>query len=173
MTRTLLGLGLILLVVASGFGQAGGGFSLEQNVIGNGGWRSDGGNFTVLGTMGQSNAGSIAAGGFFNLIDGLWAIEHQSPSSPFVKIGGVVTHAGGAPGIPRVLVTIKNRTTNQSYQTYTGAHGVYELEQIPSGANYEITLSHNHFQFATAVIFIDHDRDDVNFASLQEAAARP
>ncbi|HJZ79160.1 MAG TPA: carboxypeptidase-like regulatory domain-containing protein [Pyrinomonadaceae bacterium] len=167
MTKTLPGLGLILLVVASGFAQTGGGFSLEQNVIGNGGWRSDGGNFTVLGTMGQSNAGSIAAGGLFNLIDGLWAIENQSPNSPFVKISGVVTHAGGAPGISRVLVTIKNRTTNQSYQTYTGAHGAYELDQIASGANYEITLSHNHFQFAPIVIFIDQDRRDINFASLQ------
>lgn len=79
-------------------------FNLEQNVIGNGGWKSTGGVFTVLGTMGQSNAGSPAAGGIFHLIDGLWATENQTASSPFATVSGRVTRAGGL-GIVRVLVT--------------------------------------------------------------------
>jgi len=172
MAKALLGFPLMLLIVISGFAQSGGGFSLEQNVIGNGGWRSDGGPFTVLGTMGQSNSGSIAAGGPFNLIDGLWAIENQSTNSPFVKISGVVTHNDG-PGIPRVLVTIKNQTTNQSYQTYTEAHGVYSFDHIPAGANYLINLSHNHFQFDPVTVFIDEDRTGINFVSLSQPDARP
>jgi len=165
-TKSLFGIWLTLIIVGSAFAQSGGGFSLEQNVIGNGGWRSDGGNFTVLGTMGQSNSGSIAAGGLFNLIDGLWAIENQSANSPFVKLSGIVTQTEG-PGIPQVLVTIKNLTTNQSYQTKTGAHGIYEFEHIPSGANYAITLSHNHFQFEPIILFVDQDRGGINFVSRQ------
>jgi len=168
MTKALLGLILILMIVASAWAQSGGGFSLEQNVIGNGGWRSDGGSFTVLGTMGQSNSGSVAAGGLYNLIDGLWSIENQSANGPFVKISGTVTKQNG-PGIPRVVITIKNLTTNQTYETNTEAHGVYEFEKIPGGANYQITLSRNHFQFDPnpIVIFIDHDRNDINFVSQQ------
>lgn len=50
---------LISVVVASSMAQSGGGYNLEQNVIGNGGSRSAGSGFTVLGTMGQGNAGSI------------------------------------------------------------------------------------------------------------------
>ena len=73
-------LSLLFLIAVSVIAQTGGGFNLEQNVIGNGGWRSDGGGFTVLGTMGQANAGSTTTGGGFHIIDGLWAIENLTPS---------------------------------------------------------------------------------------------
>ena len=166
MIRCLPGLAVVLLIAGSVLAQTGGGFSLEQSVIGNGGWRSDGGVFTVLGTMGQSNSGSTAAGGPFNLIDGLWAIENQSPSAPFVRISGTVTRANG-PGIPHVLVTIKNLTTNQTFTIFTGAQGVYELDHVPTGANYLITLSRQELQFEpeSLVVFISQDRDDLNFVS--------
>src|SRR5215471_11621604 len=102
MPRTFLGVVLLFLIVASAFAQSAGDFNLEQNVIGNGGWRSDGGGFTVLGTMGQSNSGSTAAGGLFHLIDGLWAIENLTVSSPVASVSGQVARPVG-PGIPRVL----------------------------------------------------------------------
>src|SRR5712691_2077783 len=92
---------LALLISASAIAQTGGGFNLEQNVIGDGGWRSDGGGFTILGTMGQSNAGSTTAGGKFHLIDGLWATENQATNSPFATVSGRVVRQNGA-GIPRV-----------------------------------------------------------------------
>src|SRR5437763_11060975 len=93
---------LIFSIAVSAVAQTGGGFNLQQNVIGNGGWKSDGGGFTVLGTMGQSNAGSTTAGGGFHIIDGLWAIENLTPSSPYVGVSGQVTRAKGI-AIPRVL----------------------------------------------------------------------
>ncbi len=166
MTKGLSVMGLALLIVGSCLAQSGGGFSLEQSVIGNGGWRSDGGVFTVFGTMGQHNSGSTAAGGIYNLIDGLWAIENQTASAPFVRIGGTVSRANG-PGIPRVLVTLKNLTTRQTFTTFTGAHGVYEFDQVPTGANYLITLSRQELQFEpeTLVVFISQARDDLNFVS--------
>src|SRR6478672_13438013 len=96
---------IVFIVAASAVAQTGGGFNLQQNVIGNGGWKSEGGGFTVLGTMGQSNAGSTTAGGGFHIIDGLWAIESLTPSSPVAMVGGRVTRNKGI-AIPRVLVTI-------------------------------------------------------------------
>lgn len=159
---------LTFLIAVSAIGQTGGGYNLEQNVIGNGGWRSEGGGFTLLGTMGQSNAGSTAAGGGFHLIDGLWAIENPTANSPFVSVSGRVTQARGI-GIPRVLVTITNPTTNLSYQTWTQAQGYYGFPEIPTGANYVIAVSHRHFQFEpdSISLFISLDRGNVDFVSIQ------
>ena len=158
----------IFLIAISAIAQTGGGYNLEQNVIGNGGWKSEGGGFTVLGTMGQSNAGSTASGGNFHLIDGLWAIENPTANSPFVGISGRVTQARGI-GIPRVQVTITNQTTNLMYQTWTQAQGYYSFPNIPTGANYTITVSHNHFQFEpnSISLFISQDRNNVDFVSTQ------
>jgi hypothetical protein len=157
----------VLLATISVAAQSGGGFNLEQNVIGNGGWRSDGGGFTVLGTMGQSNAGSTAAGDRFHLIDGLWAIENPKAISPSARIRGRVALANGA-GIPRVLVTITNLTTNVGVQTRTRARGYYDFADITTGANYVITVSHQHFQFEpnSMSMFISQDLTNVDFVAI-------
>ena len=157
---------LLSIVALSTIAQTGGGFNLEQNVIGNGGWRSDGGGFMLLGTMGQGNAGSTASGGGFHLIDGLWAIENRTASSPFAVISGQVTLANGA-GLPRVLVTATNPTTNARYETFTQARGIYELTGIPTGANYVITVSHRRFEFspASVPVFVSQDREGINFVA--------
>lgn len=157
---------LLLLISISVVAQTGGGYNLEQNVIGNGGWRSEGGGFTVLGTMGQGNAGSTAAGGGFHLIDGLWAIENPKANSPYANISGRITKANGI-GIVRVSVTITNPTTNLSYQTWTQPQGYYSFANVPTGANYVITVSHPRFEFSPGFIslFISQDRNNVDFIS--------
>jgi len=159
---------LIFLVAVSVVSQTGGGFNLQQNVIGNGGWRSDGGGFTVLGTMGQSNAGSPSAGNGFHIIDGLWAIENLTPSSPVAAVGGRVTRAKGI-GIAHVLVTISNAGTGLGRQTFTGPHGEYEFGDIPIGQNYVITVDHAHFTFGapSILVFISQDRTGMDFVSEQ------
>jgi len=159
---------IVFIVAASAIAQTGGGFDLQQNVIGNGGWRSDGGGFTVLGTMGQSNAGSTTAGGGFHIIDGLWAIENLTPSSPVASVGGRVTRAKGI-AIPHVLVTITNPGIGLNTQMFTDAHGNYQSGNIPTGQNYVVTVSHNHFTFASpsALVFISQDRAGIDFVSEQ------
>jgi hypothetical protein len=166
--KKILSIVVICLVAFSVIAQTGGGFNLEQNVIGDGGWRSDGGGFTVLGTMGQSNAGSPTAGGGFHIIDGLWAIENLTPSSPFVNVSGQVARAKGI-GIPRVLVTISNPNTGFEQRVFTGAHGNYQFENVPTGQNYLVTVSHIHFTFTTPSVrvFVSQDRTGVDFVSEQ------
>jgi hypothetical protein len=158
----------VLLIVASAAAQSGGGYNLEQNVIGNGGWKSIGTGFTVLGTMGQSNAGSTASGGGFHLIDGLWAIENPAANSPFASVGGRITQNNGV-GIPRVLVVIMSPFTNLTFQTFTEARGDYRFPEIPTGHNYLIMVSHRHFEFnpGSISVFISQDRNNVNFVSIQ------
>ena len=159
---------LMCLIGISAIAQTGGGFNLEQNVISNGGWRSDGGGFTVLGTMGQSNAGSTTAGGGFHIIDGLWAIENLTPSSPVASVAGQVTRAKGI-AIPHVLLTISNQGTGLKMQTFTDAGGNYQFENIPTGQNYVVAVSHNHFTFESpsVLVFISQDRTGVDFVSEQ------
>jgi hypothetical protein len=166
--KKMLSMLFVFLLATSAVGQSGGGFNLEQNVIGNGGWRSEGGLFMVLGTMGQANAGSTASGGIFHLIDGLWALENPLALSPYAGVSGNVTRAGGV-GIVRALVVITNPQTNLSYQTWTEPQGAYNFTGIPTGANYVLTVSHRHFQFAPSSIslFISQDRNNINFVSTE------
>ena len=166
--KRVLSIALVLLFAITAFAQTGGSFNLEQNVIGNGGWKSTGGVFTVLGTMGQSNAGSTAAGGAFHLIDGLWATENQTASSPFATLNGRVTRPGGQ-GIARVLVTITSLNTNLNYQTWTEQFGNYSFSNIPTGANYLLMVDHRHFEFEphSVFLFMSQDRTNVNFVSVQ------
>ena len=166
--KKVLSIASVFIFAISAAAQTGGSFNLEQNVIGNGGWKSTGGVFTVLGTMGQSNAGSTAAGGIFHLIDGLWATENQTASSPFANVSGRVTRPGGQ-GIVRVLVTITSLNTNLSYQTWTEPFGNYSFSNIPTGANYLLMVSHRQFEFEpnSVFLFMSQDRTNVDFVSTQ------
>lgn len=157
---------LILTVAVSVIAQSGGGYNLEQNVIGSGGWKSVGGQWTLLGTMGQGNAGSTAAGGGFHLIDGLWATENGQSASPFAVIAGRVTNERGA-GIAHVRVTIVNPTTNLSYEVYTQAQGYYSFIEVPTGGNYIVTPSHRRFTFTpeASALFVSQDRSNLDFTA--------
>ena len=166
--RKILSFVPILLFAVTAVAQSGGGYNLEQNVIGNGGWRSDGGVFRVLGTMGQGNAGSTASGGGFHLIDGLWATENPTASSPFAGVGGVINQSNGV-GIPRVLVVALCPSLNLNLQTWTEAKGEYRFPALPTGHNYVILVSHRHFEFnpGSVSLFVSQDRTNVNFVSTQ------
>ena len=158
----MLGFSIALSAIA----QSGGGYNLEQNVIGNGGWRSDGTGFTVLGTMGQGNAGSTAAGGGYHLIDGLWATENPVSGSPFAVLTGRVVRANGV-GMVHAHVTATNQTTGQTFSTFTVPPGVFRFGELPTGANYLVVVSRRPFIFEpeSAMVFISGDRSGVDFMS--------
>ena len=159
---------LILLTTLSVIAQTGGGYNLEQNVIGDGGWKSTSGSFTVLGTMGQAMAGSPISSGGFHIIDGLWATENQSASSPFATIAGRVTRSNGR-GMAHISVTITDPITNASSQIFTEPSGDYHFSNIATGRNYVVLVGHPHFAFepASISIFVSQDRDNVDFVSGQ------
>ena len=166
--RKILSFVPILLLAVTAAAQSGGGYNLEQNVIGNGGWRSDGGSFRLLGTMGQGNAGSTASGGGFHLIDGLWATENPATASPFAAVSGVIKQSNGV-GIPRVLVVALCPSLNLSLQTWSEAKGEYRLPALPTGHNYVILVSHRFFEFnpGSLPVFVSQDRTGVDFVSTQ------
>jgi hypothetical protein len=157
---------ILLVLTISVSSQTGGQYNLEQNVIGNGGWRSEGGSFVLLGTMGQANSGSVAVGGQYHLIDGLWATENIEAGSPYVAISGrAILGRGTDVGAVRVLLTAENLTTGVTYWTYTGPFGEYALPQVTTGANYRITVSHRQFTFdpSAVTLFIDANTAGLDF----------
>ncbi len=62
--------------------------------IASGGGTSSGGNFTIIGTIGQADAG-LSAGGAFAVEGGFWggAYAVQSIEAPFLSVAGAGTNA--------------------------------------------------------------------------------
>ena len=72
-TALLLGVGLLLLLTLPALAQSGGGFDLSWHTVASGGGTfSSGGDYTLGGTIGQPEAGSMA-GGDYMLSGGFWA----------------------------------------------------------------------------------------------------
>ena len=61
-----------MLLAAVSLGQSGGNFAIQKSVISGGGGQSAGGSFSVVGTAGQSIAGSTSQGGQFSVASGFW-----------------------------------------------------------------------------------------------------
>ena len=74
----------LLLTVVQGFAQP---FAIESFTVDGGGGTSTGGSYTVSGTIGQPDAGTLAGGGF-TLQGGFWVVvaEFVAPDSPELQI---------------------------------------------------------------------------------------
>ncbi len=72
----LISIGLLIITVSIAAAQSGGGYGLTWNTIDNGGGESNGSSYTLVGTIGQPDAGTLSGGGF-TLAGGFWA---ASPS---------------------------------------------------------------------------------------------
>jgi len=58
---------------------AGGPYEVTKHTIDNGGQRSEGGDFTLTGTIGQADAAPAATGGNFSLQSGFWTAKPSGP----------------------------------------------------------------------------------------------
>ena len=66
---------LALTMIATVQAQGGGGYDLTWNTIDNGGGESNGGGYTLAGTLGQPDANEALTGGGFTLTGGFWLSE--------------------------------------------------------------------------------------------------
>lgn len=68
------GVTLLLLTIFAPavLAQSGGPYGLTWSVIAGGGGTMSGGTFSVIGTIGQPEAGTIASGGTYGLSGGVW-----------------------------------------------------------------------------------------------------
>jgi len=69
---TVFTLVLVLIIFVSGLALAAGSYDLSWWTVDGGGGTSSGNGFTLNGTLGQSDAGSLASGGGYSLAGGFW-----------------------------------------------------------------------------------------------------
>ena len=76
---------MLLLLVRAGFAQN---YSIEWSSIDGGGGASAGGNYSVSGTIGQTDCGTTLSGGGYTVDGGFWSMLSalQSPGAPLLEI---------------------------------------------------------------------------------------
>jgi hypothetical protein len=109
-SRRVLLFAVLMLAPAVGQGQ----FSVDWHTIDGGGGVSTGGVFTITGTVGQPDAGTMT-GGNWSVVGGFWAVISAVP----------------APGAP--LLTIRGTTTNTVAVSWPSPSVGWTLQQNTNG----------------------------------------
>jgi hypothetical protein len=143
---------------------AGGGFVLEQSVIGAGGNKSGSTSFEVSGTMAQTVAGTSSSGGGIEIRGGFWQ-PLFAPTAAGVAVSGRVTDTLGN-GIGHVIVTLTD-LTGVVQLARTGPFGYYRFENIAAGQIYYVSVSAKRHAFAEPTRFINvlDEVTDVDFVA--------
>jgi hypothetical protein len=68
----VLGMLILLILSLSGFALAAGSYDLSWWTVDGGGGTSSGNGYTLNGTLGQPDAGTVASGGGYTLAGGYW-----------------------------------------------------------------------------------------------------
>ena len=159
---------IILLLSIGATAQSGGQFTIEKSVIAGGGQNSNGGQFSVENTNGQTVAGQNTTNATISLHAGFWNPDQFVPTAAEVIVSGRVTTANGS-GIRNVRVTITN-TNGESQTARTGSFGYFRFTEIPAGATYIFTAVAKRYTFSESsqVRTIVEDTDNINFVALGE-----
>lgn len=142
--------------------QSGGNFAITQSVIAPGGRTSNGGSFAVDGTIGQTVAGTNSSGEQFAVSGGFWT-RTFAPTAASVSISGRILTPSGV-GLRNAVVYL---TTQQGevLTTRTSTFGYYRFDEIAVGQIIIITILSKHYQFATQVINVTEEMNDLNFVA--------
>ncbi|MEJ7848723.1 MAG: carboxypeptidase-like regulatory domain-containing protein [Pyrinomonadaceae bacterium] len=169
MKQTILSIiSLLLFFTAAVNAQSGGTYEITQSVIAGGGMASAGGNFTVVGTIGQSVAGTQstgipASGGVLAVRGGFWAVSALAPTAASVTLAGRVIIAGS--GMSRIRITIQNLSTGAVQTAIPSSFGYYQFENLETGV-YLVTAASRSFQFSPPSFTLDltDNVSDANFS---------
>lgn len=153
---------LILLIAAAA--QSGGQFAITQSVIANGGADSNGGNFSLVGTIAQANAGDNSTNGQFALRSGFWQ-AFFAPTAAQASVSGRVLAANGV-GIRNARVTMFNQN-GQAQSAVTSTFGYFRFEEVSDGETYVFTVHSKRFTFSNGsqILFITGEISDLVFVA--------
>lgn len=146
--------------------QSGGSYRITRSVIAGGGATvSSGGQYTLGGTIGQSQAGSTAPAGSYSLNVGFWTPPDLGPTAAAVAVSGRVRTADGS-GIRNVRVRLTD-ITGGIRETVTGEFGLFRFDEVPTGAIYTLTVIAKRFTFADSarIINVVDEIADIEFVS--------
>jgi hypothetical protein len=163
-TITFLSLLLTLCFAYAARAQSGGGFTIEQSVLGPGGGQNTaGGSFSVDGTIGQSILGESTAGAFKE-IGGFWFAAY-SPTAATVPVSGKVVTAEGTP-IAGATVTMTDGS-GTSQMALTNGFGMFRFDEVAAGQTYVFSVSakQRFFGQPSQVRLISDETDDIIFVA--------
>ena len=147
----------------AGHAQSGGAFGITQSVIAGGGATStDAGNvFSIIGTVGQPNAGDSSSGDEFNLKSGFWT-SALAPTAAGAVVSGRVT-VGLDVGIHGAVLTLIGGTTPKTSRTNN--FGYFSFEDIEVGRTYLLSVEHKRYGFSqpTIVFTLVEDLTGISF----------
>ena len=145
---------------------AGGNYSLEQTVVGTGGGTSAGGSFSIVGTNGQTIAGTTGTAPNLSVKGGFWTAQPLVPTAASVSLGGRVTTADGS-GIRNIYVTL-TQADGTSRTALTASFGYFGFDEIEVGQTVIISVRAKRFGFAqpTLILSVTDNAADLNFVAL-------
>ncbi len=154
---------LLILICSNVFGQTGGNFTITESVVAGGGQQSNGGAFSLDGTVGQAVAGNPLGASSFAVTSGFWNFNALAPTAAGASLGGRVSTDGGK-GILNVLLTLTG-AAGETFYARSGISGKYQFENVPTGQGYILTVGAKRFTFAsnTQIISLVEDLANVNF----------
>ena len=149
--------------------QAGGSFDLSHNVIAGGGESHlAGGVFTVDGTLGQPQAGTVSGGGNFELRGGFWAYLAPATTAAHVSVTGRVIVSSSLP-MDRVRIILLQLSTGTSYEAKPNQFGYYRFDDLETGS-YILRAESPNCQFQPSEMFVNL-LDDLREADFSEVLA--
>lgn len=149
---------------------SGGNYTLTQTSIANGGASgnaaSNGGNYSLEGTIGQSAAGTNQQKAAYQFQPGFWTAQPLLlPTAAAVTVSGRVVTADGR-GIRNVLVTMV-KSNGESRTVLSSAFGYFRFDDLAPGETYIFSVSAKRYTFSqpTLVRSIVEDADDIIFTA--------
>jgi len=89
------------------------------------------------------------------------AKEVLIPSAATVTIGGrVLDAAGNGISAARVVMTDTNGSVRE---TRTSSFGFYNFAEVAVGENYVMTVSRKRYEFASQIVFVAEENNEINF----------
>jgi hypothetical protein len=148
--------------------QSGGNYQITQSVVASGGGQqSEGGSFSLSGTIGQSLAGVTSGGGGLQVGGGFWASPvPQAPTAAQINLSGRVFNGAVAAGIiRRVRITLLDTTSGVVRTTQTNQFGYYRFDRLEIGRLYVVRAQSKNYVFAPDTYYLEfiEDREELNF----------
>ncbi|MGI8786960.1 MAG: carboxypeptidase-like regulatory domain-containing protein [Pyrinomonadaceae bacterium] len=139
-------------------------YELTQTVVAGGGnSQATGGIYALDSTTGQAAAGNALRQSPFGMTVGFWNLDVLSPTATSVTVSGRVT-AALHKGVFNARVSLTNFNGETRY-AMTNSFGYYRFENVEVGETYVLDVRHKRFQFATQVVTVMEEIENLNFVA--------
>lgn len=128
---------------------SGGGYTLNQAVVANGGGTSSNAptnSYSVEGTAGQPAAGIFAVSGSYKVRSGFWSPDLLAPTAAGATLAGRVLDSSGR-GLPNATLTLSGGNLLVPRMARTGSFGYFRFEDVEVGQVYILSVSSKRYGF--------------------------